>query len=79
MCDMSVATQDGKSALIWAARESKTEVVVHLVKAGANVNLQDNVRQCIYYAHIQNHAQYLSQPFNDSVSYVLHEALGHRH
>ena len=40
---MSVITQWGYSALMWAAREGKTEVVVELVKAGANVDMQDNV------------------------------------
>ena len=40
---MSVITQEGWSALTFAAREGKTEVVVELVKAGANVDMQDKV------------------------------------
>ena len=40
---MSVITQDGHSALMRAASWGNTEVVVELVKAGANVDIQDNV------------------------------------
>ena len=40
---MSVITQDGDSALIKAAREGRTEVVSLLVKAGANIHLQNKV------------------------------------
>ena len=40
---MSVITQDGWSALMMAAMEGKTEVVVELVKAGANVDMQNKV------------------------------------
>ena len=36
-------TQDGESALIMAARSGHTEVVVELVKARANLELQDKV------------------------------------
>ena len=43
---MSVITQDGQSALMMAARCGKTDVAVELVKAGANVDMQDNV--CLY-------------------------------
>ena len=35
----------GDSALMRAAREDKTEVVVELVKAGANVDMQNRVCQ----------------------------------
>ena len=42
---MSVITQRGDSALMWAAREGKSEVVVELVKAGANVDMQNSVCQ----------------------------------
>ena len=38
---MSVITQLGVSALMWAAKAGRTEVVVELVKAGANVDLQN--------------------------------------
>ena len=54
---MSVITQDGYSALMWAARKGKTEVVVELVKAGANVDMQDNVYMLILlhvHVHVYN-------------------------
>ena len=44
---MSVITQYGRSALMFAAIEGRTEVVVELVKAGANLNLQNRVCQYI--------------------------------
>ena len=40
---LSFITQDGNTALILASRGYVTEVIVQLVKAGANVNLQNNV------------------------------------
>ena len=43
----SVITQDGNTALMRAARYCESEAVVELVKAGANVNLQNNVCHCI--------------------------------
>ena len=43
--NMSVITQCGASALMYAAYYGKTEVVAELVKAGANLNLQDTVCQ----------------------------------
>ena len=45
---MSVITQNGYSALMLAARKGKIEVVVELVKAGANVDMQSEVCQYIY-------------------------------
>jgi ankyrin repeat protein len=48
---MSVITQNGVSALMCAAREGKTEAVVELVKAGANVDMQNKVCQYIYVVH----------------------------
>ena len=45
---MSVIAQDGDSALMRAALWGKTEVCVELVKAGANVDIQDNVCQPNY-------------------------------
>ena len=42
---MSLITQDGLFALMVAAREGETEVVVELVKAGANVDMQTKVCQ----------------------------------
>ena len=40
---MSVITQDGESALMMAARKGRTKVVSLLLKAGANVHLQNKV------------------------------------
>ena len=40
---MSVITQDGDSALMEAARYGHTETVKELVKAKANLDLQNNV------------------------------------
>ena len=40
---MSIITQDGHSALILAAYDGHTEVVVELVKAKANLDLQNKV------------------------------------
>ena len=39
----SVITQVGYSALIWVARSGYTEVIVELVKANANLDLQNEV------------------------------------
>ena len=62
-----VITQSGWSALMEAARGGKTEVVVELVKAGANVDMQDNVCQYIYMymthdVNVQNHTGRLNSP-----------------
>ena len=45
---MSVITQRGVSALMFAAVRGETEAVVELVKAGANVDMQNAVCQYIY-------------------------------
>ena len=42
----SVITQHGRSALILAASRGRTGVVVELVKARANLDLQDKVCHC---------------------------------
>ena len=47
MLHMSVITQDGRSALYWAALKGHTEVIQLLVKAGANLDLQDEVCQYV--------------------------------
>ena len=40
---ISVIIQDGETALMRAARKGHTKAVVELVKAKANLDLQDNV------------------------------------
>ena len=45
MLDISVITQDGNSALMIAAYDGHTEVVVELVNSGANLDMQNNVSQ----------------------------------
>ena len=47
MLHMSVITQDGWSALYWATSEGYTEIIQQLVKAGANLDLQDKVCQYV--------------------------------
>ena len=44
----SVITQSGETALMRAASGGHTEVVVELVKAKANLDLQNNVSTCYY-------------------------------
>ena len=41
---MSVITQDGNSALMMAIREGRTEVFPLLLEAGANTDLQNEVK-----------------------------------
>ena len=45
---MSVITQGGDTALMLAAREGKSEAIVELVKAGANVEMLNRVCQHMY-------------------------------
>ena len=40
---LSVTAQDGDTALILAARWGRTDVVVELVRGGANLDMQDEV------------------------------------
>ena len=47
MLHMSVITQNGDSALYWAAYWGRTEVIQQLVKAGANLDLQNKVCQYV--------------------------------
>ena len=47
---MYVITQDGISALMLAANMGETEVLVELVKAGANVDMQNKV--CTFMCHM---------------------------
>ena len=59
-----LSSQDGDSALMWAARMGKTEVVVELIKAVANVNLQNEVQRlsilCMFTTYIQ-HMMYMNK------------------
>ena len=41
---MSVITQDGDSALMMAIRWGRTEIVLLLLEAGANTDLQNKVK-----------------------------------
>ena len=41
---MSIITQyNGRTALMWASRDGKTEIVDQLINAGATLDLQDHV------------------------------------
>ena len=48
-------TQEGWSALISAAWKGETEAAVELVKAGANVDMQDDVRTCTNIVYMYKH------------------------
>ena len=70
---MSVITQDGWSALMKTAMMGKTEAVVELVKAGANVDMQNNVCQYIYMTHnvnVQKHTGRLISPLFVTYMYM---------
>ena len=53
---MSVITQNGDSALMRAADEGETAVVVELVKAGALLDLQNTVCPYTIIHDVQKHA-----------------------
>ena len=58
-------SQDGRSALMLAAREGKTETVVELVKAGAKADMLSEVCQYIYVVYdvnVRNHTSRLNSP-----------------
>ena len=71
---MSVITQDGWSALMYAASWDRTEVVVELVKAGANLNLQSTVCQYVgdtyikYNVHVLLYIHVYTKPQNNGNS-----------
>ena len=70
---MSVITQGGVSALISAAMEGKIEVVVELVKAGANVDKQDYVCEYIYTCITHDvHVTTLASSCTESTFIVIH-------
>ena len=47
---MSVITQRGWSALMWAAMNGYTETAAELMKAGVDMNLQNDV--CLNIVHV---------------------------
>ena len=47
----SVITQDGRSALMLAVSEDRTDTIVELVKAGAKIDSQDYVCLYVYYVN----------------------------
>ena len=57
-------SQDGYSALMEAALNGRTEVVVELLKAGATLNLQNKVQRlsilCMFTTYIQ-HMMYMNK------------------
>ena len=57
-------SQNGNSALMWAAQKGETKVVVELMKAGVNLNLQDEVQRlsilCMFTTYIQ-HMMYMNK------------------
>ena len=59
-----LSSQDGDSALMTAAWWGNTEVVVELIKAGANLNLQNEVQRlsilCMFTTYIQ-HMMYMNK------------------
>ena len=76
---MSVITQEGVSALMWAAVRGHTEAVIQLVKAGANVDMQTEVCQYIYVVHdvnVQNHTStpnsLVSVTHYNNYTYIVH-------
>ena len=59
-----LSSQDGDSALMRAAGNGYTEVVEELIKAGANLNLQNEVQRlsilCMFTTYIQ-HMMYMNK------------------
>ena len=45
---MSIITQYGYTALMWASQNGMTEVITELVKAGSALDLQDEVCVSVY-------------------------------
>ena len=60
---LSVTAQDGDTALIRAARRDRTDMVVELVRGGANLDLQDKV------CWVMNEATQESQPTLPTVAH----------
>ena len=59
-----LSSQDGYSALMWAVLRGWTELVVELIKAEANLNLQNKVQRlsilCMCTTYIQ-HMMYIKE------------------
>ena len=52
---MSILIQEGNTALHDAAYWGRTETVDHLVSAGANVNITNNVSQYVVFMYVLNY------------------------
>ena len=52
---MSIFIQDGNTALHRAALMGYTEIVDHLVSAGAGVNITNNVSQYVVFMYVFNY------------------------
>ena len=52
---MSILIQNGNTALHDAAYEGYTEIVDHLVSAGADVNITNNVSQYVVFMCVLNY------------------------
>ena len=59
-----LSSQGGNTALMVAAGNGRTELVVELIKAGANLNLQNKVQRlsilCMFTTYIQ-HMMYMNK------------------
>ena len=58
--------QDGLTALMRAVQSGDTEAVDVLVKAGADVNLQENVSEPVYSQHSNHLCESSIAPFSDT-------------
>ena len=61
MLHMSVITQSGDSALLWAVGYGHTDVVQQLVTAGANLDLQDEVCQYVEIHDVQKYSDNIKE------------------
>ena len=66
LCIMFFLQQNGSTALTKAATEGHAEVVLELLRAGANVNEKDCVSECIC-ANVSVHHVFLTTEWVDGV------------